>query len=98
MLSIEDLEYLKNRVTSIQNSQNSLRWGFYFSSCNDPIVLSVGHRYYRGNAHYLMLSSEGTELFDVTSGRFALLTEKCYNPDSIIKVILTKLREWFPAR
>lgn len=83
---------LRKRVSSIQNTQRSLRWGFHDREDGSTVaVVCFYHRPYNRVAHYFLFTDEG--MFLVDSEKILL----CPIGARVVPTIIRKLKEWFPA-
>lgn len=86
---------LTSRVKSIQNTQESLRWGSFTFSENET-MFAVGHRHYPNIVHYFTVSSGMT--VSVLEGNTKSSSVTCVSEDEVLKEIIGLLKKWYPTK
>lgn len=83
---------LRKRISSIQNTQRSLRWGFYDAEDGTTVVVvCFYHRPYNRVAHYLLFDQNSVYLVD-DKKEYLFPVDRQTVP-GIIKL----LKQWYPS-
>ena len=90
------MDELINKITKIQNKQQTLQWGHYQMS-ETELMFAVGNTAYPGEPHYFIATTNYT-IFLLTDSHRRTEYRQHIDTKEVTNSVIELLKEWFPAK
>ena len=90
------MDELIHKIKSIQNKQQTLRWGSCKTEDGDAMLV-VGSTAYPKQTRYFVVGKEN-EIFLINDEHKKEMLRECENEREVVECVIELLKEWFPAK